>query len=146
MEKFQQAVEEDKPEVGGLINGRRYVDDCGDSRTSKDKCVVLAAECDEVFNRVGLTCKSWTMTGDDPDEKVSKDGVSIGVGGLKWFLKLDLIEVKIPKLHFGKKKLGRLNKNIKFCDGKFEERIEGDEPGAVIDKNRDERYEFGSFA
>ena len=70
--------------------------------------VQLVQNADETFSLFNLKCKAWTYSGEDPDPKVSKDGVSIGVGGFKWFPKLDVFEVKIPKLHFGKKIRGRL--------------------------------------
>ena len=42
------------------------------------------------------------MSGSPPPEVVSKDGVSIGVGGFGWFPEVDVVELKGPKLHFGK--------------------------------------------
>ena len=71
----------------------------------------------EVFSLVNLNCKSWNFSGRDPDEKVSKDGVSLGVGGFRWFPKLDVFELKIPLLHFGKKRRGKLREDTKFFSG-----------------------------
>ena len=94
-----------------------YVDDAGESKSTKEECLQLAKDADEVFALVGLHCKSWNFSGQDPDEKVSKDGVSLGVGGFKWFPKLDVFELKIPQLHFGKRRRGKLREDTKFFTG-----------------------------
>ena len=57
------------------------------------------------------------MTGEVPTEKVSKDGASVEVGGMKWFTVLDTLEVKIPPLHFGKKNRGRLSSKVQIFGG-----------------------------
>ena len=119
--KLGNLVKDEKPQVKKLMDDRMYVDDAADSKATKEECKNLAADCDEVFGRVGLKCKSWNYSGEDPDEKVSKDGVSLGVGGFKWYPKLDVVELKVPVLHFGKKRRGRLREDTKFFSGKQEE-------------------------
>ena len=104
MRKVSNLIKDEKPNVRQLIEDRMYVDDASDSKCTKEECVKLAADADEVFARVGLSCKAWTYSGEDPEEKVSKDGVSLGLGGFKWYPKLDVYELKIPSLHFGKKR------------------------------------------
>ena len=121
MRKVSNLVKDEKPNVQKLIEERMYVDDAGDSKFSKEECIKLAADADEVFARVGLKCKSWSFSGENPDDKVSKDGVSIGIGGFNWFPKLDFYELKIPSLHFGKKRRGKLREDTKFFSGAEEE-------------------------
>ena len=71
---------------------------------------------------VGLKVKDWTMKGTKPSDKVSKDGLTVGIGGFGWNSFLDYIEIKIPGLHFGKKKnRGRLDQSTKIFSGEFEE-------------------------
>ena len=117
MSKLGTAVQEEKPEVKKLIEKRRYVDDIGDSKKTKEECIRLAKDADQVFAMVNLKCKAWTFSGEDPDIKVSKDGVSIGVAGSPWYPKLDIYVVKVPPLHFGKRRRGKLDVNIKFFIG-----------------------------
>ena len=119
--KLGNLVAEEKPQVKKLIDDRMYVDDAADSKVTKEECKKLAADCDEVFARVNLKCKSWNYSGEDPDEKVSKDGVSLSVGGFKWYPLVDAVELKVPHLHFGKKRRGRLREDTKFYSGKQEE-------------------------
>ena len=117
MRKLSKLIKDDKPAVKTLIDDRMYVDDAGESKSTKEECLQLAKDADEVFALVGLHCKSWNFSGQDPDEKVSKDGVSLGVGGFKWFPKLDVFELKIPQLHFGKRRRGKLREDTKFFTG-----------------------------
>ena len=42
------------------------------------ECIQHARDADEVFARVGLKCKALSFSGQDPDDRVSKDG-------FKWF-------------------------------------------------------------
>ena len=117
MHKLGQIVKDDKPEVKKLIEKKRYVDDLADSKATKEECQKLAKDASEVFNLVNLKCKSWTFSGEDPDLKISKDGISIGVGGFTWYPKLDVFTVKVPLLHFEKKKRGRLPEDTQFFSG-----------------------------
>ena len=117
MRKLGEIVEEEKPEVKKLIEKRRYVDDIGDSKESLEDCKRLASSSDEAFGMVNLKCKCWTFSGSNPDPKVSKDGVSIAVAGSPWYPKLDLFVVKVPALHFGKRRRGKLDANTSFFSG-----------------------------
>ena len=105
------------PEVAALLEDCRYVDDEGESKSTKEQCYVLIEQANEAFGQVNLVVKEWIVTGDVPSEKVSKDGVSVEVGGMKWFTVLDTLEVKIPPLHFGKKMRGRLSSKVKIFGG-----------------------------
>ena len=73
---------------------------------------------------VNLKCKAWTFSGEDPDPKVSKDGISIGVAGSPWYPKLDYYVVKVPALHFGKRRRGILDPNTQFFSGSTIEEVD----------------------
>ena len=90
MKRLGGVIQSEKPEVKKLIESRRYVDDIGDSKSTGDDCKKLAASADEAFDMVGLKCKCWTFSGEDPDLKVSKDGISVSVAGSPWYPKLDI--------------------------------------------------------
>ena len=51
----------------------------------------LSKSADEVFAMVGLKCKTWNYSGEPPSEKSTKDGVSIGVAGFKWFTDCEFV-------------------------------------------------------
>ena len=59
----------------------------------------------ETFAHVGLVIKEWVA---------SKDGASVDIGGISWFLSLDTLQNKITQLHFGQKKFGLLGKDVKI--------------------------------
>ena len=96
-----------------------YVDDLANSNSTIKSCIDLAKRADELFATVGLEWKGWTFTGEDPPERVTKDGLSLGVLGLKWIPKVDALQVKIPVLHFGSCRQGKLDDKTTFFDGKF---------------------------
>ena len=101
------------PAVAKLIEESRYVDDEGESKPTKEACEELIEQANETFALVNLEIKEWLVSGDIPSDKVSKDGISVDVGGMKWSSALDTLEVKIPPLHFGKKNRGRLGDKVK---------------------------------
>ena len=94
----------------------RYVNNMGESKQSKQECDSLRRDADKVFSSVGMRCKAWTISGLKPDDSVSKDGLTIGVGGFKWNPVEDNIEVKVPNLYFSKKTRGRLSPETVFFD------------------------------
>ena len=68
----------------------------------------------EALDSIGCHIKDWTISGQDPSDKVSKDGVTLEVGGMTWYPKLDVVVVKIPLIHFGKVVRGRIKPGTKF--------------------------------
>ena len=74
----------------------------------------MLKDTDEALASIGCEIKDWTINGEDPSDKVSKDGVSLDVGGMIWYPKLDIVVVKIPLLHFGKVSRGRIKPGTKF--------------------------------
>ena len=106
--KLAESVKDEKPAVAEVLTDRTYVDDIGDSKEDERQCLALMAELDEVLGSVGCKIKGWAITGSDPSDKLSKDGLSLGVGGMAWLPKLDILIVRIPELHFGKFIRGKL--------------------------------------
>ena len=105
-------IREKYPEVAKFLEDSRYVDDEGDSKATLEEIYELIAQAEETLGLVGLVAKEYTVSGEKPTEKVSKDGASLGVGGMKWFSESDMLEVAIPPLHFSKKKRGRLESKV----------------------------------
>ena len=54
------------------------------------------------------------MSGEKPTDIVSEDGSRVLVGGSEWFPELDSFSIRIPLIHFGKSRRGRLSKDTKF--------------------------------
>ena len=70
---------------------------------------------------MGLKCKGWNFSGSPPASLVSKDGLSVGAGGFGWFPEGDILEQKIPRLHFGKPRRGRVADSVRVFDGTKDE-------------------------
>jgi len=84
------------------------VDNLVDSKVTKEEAVQLAKETTEVLDRLNIPTKGFSFTGDDPQPEESIDGISIDVNSMKWITSTDAIEIKIPLLHFGTKRRGRV--------------------------------------
>ena len=79
-----------------------------ESKNSIEEIRLLGADTTEVLDRLNLKTKGFTYSGEDPQPDETIDGVSFDVNGYRWFSKLDIIEPKIPLLHFSKKYRGRI--------------------------------------
>ena len=119
MIKLAELIMDRFPDVAKLILDRRYVDDCGDSKANKKEIDDLAANSDTVFESVGLSCKGWVKSGEDPPVEVSGGEQVIGVGGMLWAPKIDVLMVNIPPLHFGSFRRGRLQEDTLQFTGEF---------------------------
>ena len=127
--KLAGVVKENKPEVAKMLIDSTYVDDVGESMANLDQCMALIADADEAFASIGCKIKDWVVSGQDPSEKVSKDGISIEIGGVIWYPKLDILMVKIPLLHFGKIVRGRIKPGTQFFTGGSLESLDEFFPG-----------------
>ena len=121
LEKLSEMVRESNPDLSMFLALSRYVDDLQDSKDSAEKCYSLASDADQLFAELGVECKAWTVSGSPPSEVVSKNGLSVGVGGFGWFPEGDILEIKIPKLHFGKSRRGRLANSVELFEGDDED-------------------------
>ena len=112
--KLSDEIRDEYPEFALLLDKSTYVDDMGDSKDSAEAINNLASDADHIFGELDVTVKAWSKTGVKPSEKVSDDGFSVLVGGMIWFPEIDTVSVKIPFLHFGKRRRGKLDKNTEF--------------------------------
>ena len=119
MVKLARDIKEKCPALTELLLTGRYVDDMADSKATKQEILELIRMADEVFETVGISCKGWTINGEDPPEEVSGGDQVIGVAGLLWAPKIDVVMVNIPPLHFGSVRRGRLEENTIQFSGDF---------------------------
>ena len=110
-------VKDEKPKASKTLKEKRYVDNLLDSLRNKKEAQETADETEEVLARVGISTKGVSYSGEDPQPKETTDGLSIEINAMKWYTKLDLIEPKVPQLHFGNSLRGRLV-DVQFFEGK----------------------------
>ena len=102
----------------------RFCDDLGSSAASIEELKQLTKEADELFAQVGLQCKGWSFSGEEPLPELAEDGQLVSIGGMKWHPQLDTLEVQIPKLHFSKKLRGRLLAGTQVFEGSMMEQLD----------------------
>ena len=124
VDKIALSVMNTNPRLAELLRDSRFVDDIADSECKKEEIVKLIEDANQIFESVGLSCKGWSVSGEDPPEDVCEDGGTVSIGGMKWYTKPDCLEVPIPMLHFSKKSRGRLVIGTEVFDGEMLEDLE----------------------
>ena len=107
LRKTAEIHKEEYPEVSDIIYKDTYMDDCIAGEDTEEKLLKRQDELQMVIYTGGFLLKGFTVSGEDPEEALSKDGVSISVAGSKWFSKQDAIAPDIKELNFAKKRRGR---------------------------------------
>ena len=115
LEDMADIVNDEKPLAAKVLKHKRYVDNFLDSTTTLKEAKEAAGEAEEVLARVGIFTKGVSYSGEDPQPQETIDGVSIEINAMKWYTKLDMIEPKVPPLHFGNSCRGRLV-NVEFFE------------------------------
>ena len=108
MVKLAEEVKEENPALADFIVNSRFVDDQGHSEENKAALRKLVKAADSLFEQVGLKCKGWTYSYEDPPPNVKEDDGTVSIGGMRWHSKVDCVEIPVPQLHFSKKSRGRL--------------------------------------
>ena len=97
------------PDVAFLLISRRYVDDVGRSMMSKQDSLLLIDKTSEVLKqKLDMTIKGWTVSGEQPSADISSDGSSVPFAGFLWYPEMDIYSLNIPPLCLDKKQRGRL--------------------------------------
>ena len=78
MVRIAREIQHKYPDLAQLLQKGRYVDDIADSKASKEEVEDIIKDGDKVFSEVGLECKGWTLTGQNPSEEVGGDDQMIG--------------------------------------------------------------------
>ena len=107
------------PKAADCIEKSRYVDNLLKSFNSREEALEVTGVVDECFAELSLFTRGWSHKGEAPVQEESADGVSLELMGIRWFPFFDTLQIKIPRLHFGKKVRGRLDPKTTFFEGDF---------------------------
>jgi hypothetical protein len=105
--KTAELTKSDYPKAYPVIKHDIYVDDCMSGTNSLKSRNMTTDQLVAALAKGGFTLKGFTFSGELPPEHLSHDGVSVTVGGLKWYPKEDVVCLNIPEVNFGKKIRGR---------------------------------------
>ena len=118
--KIAEAIKEEHPDLAIFLLLCRFVDDIASSASKIEILNDLTEKADEIFNKLGLSCKGWSFSGSDPPEQVAEENNTVKLAGMVWSPKLDLLEIPLPQLHFSNRARGRLVAGSKVYDGSIE--------------------------
>ena len=117
-------IKNNNPKLYDFLTNCRFCDDLGNSAAMINDLKKLTKDADELLAQVGLKCKGWSFSGEEPLPELAEDGQVISIGGMKWHPQLDTLEVLIPRLHFSRKLRGRLIVGTKMFEGSMMEQLE----------------------
>ena len=94
-------------EASEIILKDTYMDDCMSGDESTTLAVQRSHELELVGNKGGFQLKGIVISGEDPPDTMSDDGISVFVAGMKWWPKEDQLSLNIPQMNFSKKQRGK---------------------------------------
>ena len=101
--KVAELTREEYPKAYKTINDDLYVDDCMSGDCSVPEAHNKADQLSVSLAKGGFLLKGFTFSGENPPKDLSQDGLSILVGGLRWFSKDDVIQINIAECKSSKK-------------------------------------------
>ena len=120
LRKVAELTRSEFPKAYDTIMNDLYVDDCISGDATTPDAHTKAEQLSSALGKVNFALKGVTYSGEDPPQDLSKDGVSILVGGVRWFPKLDMISFNVSE-------------NVDYK--KFVSILNGEIPGKVTRKN-----------
>jgi hypothetical protein len=84
-----------------------YVDDIITSTGSMQESIAIAQDIETILARGSMGVKAFTFSKIEPDEKVSADGVHVGLAGYLWSPVDDLVKLDIGPPRLGKARRGK---------------------------------------
>ena len=94
------------PRAFSVVTQYTYIDDMLSGTESLEETLSLTDELEASVLKGGFRLKGFTISGDNPSENLSSDGVSVVVAGLRWFPEGDFFKLNISELNFNKKLRG----------------------------------------
>ena len=107
LRKVAELSQSEHPDVNRVVQEDIYVDDCITGATSITHAHDLADKLELVINKGGFQLKGVSFSGETPLEKLTDDGETIHVAGMRWFPKDDTLALNISELNFAKKCRGK---------------------------------------
>ena len=95
------------PLVSKILKNDLYVDDCISGADTLKELDEVTDGLKIGVEKGGFSLKGFTFSGSLPDEKLTSDGVSILVGGYRWFPEIDKVSLGMDELNFSKRVRGR---------------------------------------
>jgi hypothetical protein len=106
MRDVANAKQVEYPLAHHVVTKTTYMDDSSGGHNKKEIFDRLVEEMKELLPLGGFHLKVVTISGEDPSEKASSDGVSTTFAGYKWLPKEDLIMLNSSDLNFNPKRRG----------------------------------------
>ena len=100
------------PEVHDIIHKDVYLDDCISGEHTIESARRRSDEIELVVNRGGFQLKVVSLSGEDPLESLTDDGITINVAGMKWYPKEDQLSLNICELNFSKRIRGKRSDDL----------------------------------
>ena len=120
LEILIEKIKNSNPEVSRLLNLARYVDDLGSSVNTVQEAKELRDQADTILKEVGLKVKGWIISGEKPSNELSHEG-TVAVAGYNWDPEKDTLRIRLPTVHFGIKRKGKILSNEVFDGGSLDE-------------------------
>ena len=95
------------PDANRILQEDVFVDDCVTGDINHDGTSKRAGELEVITSKGSFKLKGITLSGADPPSHLTNDGVSVGVGGMKWYSKSDEISISMSELNFAPKRRGK---------------------------------------
>ena len=139
--KLADHCEENYPENeegAAVLKKDAYMDDVVSGQDSLAKAISVSEQLKFTLGIGSMSVKEITIAGSSPTDKVSSDGRHIGLVGMLWEPKADLVGIDIKELYLGKPKRGKLPDPVKgdvatALKGKFNRRIITGKVAGVFD-------------
>lgn len=91
-----------------VLSDDTYMDDVMHSEDTEEECKQVANSLDFTLSLGTMSVKAYTFSGTEPSDLVSSDGVHVGLLGLRWDPKDDVISLDVKALYLEKPKRGKL--------------------------------------
>ena len=101
--KLAAAIEEKNPRLAELLRDSRFVDDLGDSDDTVEMIKNLIEDAENLFAKVGLACKGWTVSGAIKETELWDEAVSDQLRS-KWIGNFLMLE-KLRGIKFNRAKM-----------------------------------------
>ncbi|XP_066935373.1 uncharacterized protein [Clytia hemisphaerica] len=107
LRQVSETFKDQYPAANRILQEDVYVDDCISGDINTEEACKRADELEVITSKGGFKLKGITLSGADPPSHLTDDGVSVAVGGMKWYSKSDKVSISISELNFSPKRRGK---------------------------------------